>query len=399
MNRSIDNAFKLWRTEGLLDDAQVAALRASLERDQEGKSSPAVTIIATFGSVLVGLGILLFVASNWSGMGAVARVLTVFVAYLISVLAASVTERRGLPRVASALWLLTTLSVGAYMFLLGQLFNHTLTYWQAPFLWMVAALAMGYARNSKAHGMLAVPLGLLALGWFGGGSGWFMDDQIEFLVSSGGLRPIFPFIGVGLIAASILAARARDDSLQFLLTALRFWGGLLIAVPLILTTVDEDFVDFLFHITWSTKQIGIVGLVFASTGAVFATGPRLTSYIMFGFSAVLLLLQIRVEDGMPLIAAMADIDALYVCLVIVIFALAVATASFGARLSSRMMINFGVASAAILIFIQYFSWSFVLLERSLAFVVGGILLIVTAIFLERQRRSLIARITDSAEAA
>jgi uncharacterized membrane protein len=82
-----------------------------------------------------------------------------------------------------------------------------------------------------------------------------------------------------------------------------------------------------------------------------------------------------------------------------LFATAVATAAFGARLNSRMMINFGVASAAILIFIQYFSWSFVLLERSLAFIVGGILLIVTAIFLERQRRSLIARITDSAEAA
>jgi len=63
------------------------------------------------------------------------------------------------------------------------------------------------------------------------------------------------------------------------------------------------------------------------------------------------------------------------------------------------MINFGVASAAVLIFIQYFSWSFLLLQRSLAFIVGGALLIVTAIFLERQRRSLIARISTSKEVA
>lgn len=330
-------------------------------------------------------------------MGAVARVLIVFAAYLMSVLAALITDRRGLPRVAASLWLLTTISVGAYMFLLGQLFNYTLTFWQAPFLWMTAALAMGYARNSKAHGMIVVPLGLLALGWFGGGSGWFMDDQVEFLVSSGGLRPIMPFIGVGLIAIALLTERVRDNSLDFLHIACRLWGGFLIATPLILTTIDEELVEFLFEIYWSTKQIVIVGLVFALIGAVIAFGRRQLGYIMLGFSAVLLIMQIRTENGAPLIAEMADIGALYVFLVAVIFALAMAAASFGARLNSRMMVNFGVTSGAILVFIQYFSWSFVLLDRSLAFIVGGILLIVTAIFLERQRRTLIARIAVAPE--
>ena len=55
MNRSIDKAFKLWLSEGLLDETQVDALRASLNHAQESKSSPAITIIATFGAVLVGL--------------------------------------------------------------------------------------------------------------------------------------------------------------------------------------------------------------------------------------------------------------------------------------------------------------------------------------------------------
>ena len=62
MNRSIDKAFKLWLSEGLLDETQVDALRASLNHAQESRSSPSITIIATFGAVLVGLGILLFVA-------------------------------------------------------------------------------------------------------------------------------------------------------------------------------------------------------------------------------------------------------------------------------------------------------------------------------------------------
>ena len=399
MNRSIDKAFKLWLSEGLLDETQVDALRASLNHAQESKSSPAITIIATFGAVLVGLGILLFVASNWTGMGAIARVLTVFTAYLLSVLLALITDRRGLPRVANSLWLLTTISVGAYMFLLGQLFNHSLTYWQAPFLWMIAALAMGYARNSTAHGMLAVPLGLLALGWCGGGSGWFMDDQIEFLVSPGGLRPIFSFIGVGLIAASLLAERAHNESLRFLLSACRFWGGMLIAIPLILYSIDDSMVEYLAKITWSIKQILIVGTVFALIGAVFASGQRQASYLMLGFSTVILILLLPDGSGGNLLAKLEYNNALYTGMIFVLFATAVAAAAVGARLNSRMMINFGVASAAVLIFIQYFSWSFLLLQRSLAFIVGGALLIVTAIFLERQRRSLIARISTSEEIA
>jgi uncharacterized membrane protein len=398
MNKAIEKAFGLWLSDGLLDETQVSALRASLEREQEGKSSPAITVIATFGSVLIGLGILLFVASNWPGMGALERVLAVFAAYLLSVLLASVTERRGLPRVASSLWLLTTLSVGAYMFLLGQLFNYSLTYWQAPFLWMIAALTMGYARNSKAHGMLAVPLALLALGWFGGGSGWFMDDQLEFLVSSGGLRPIFPLIGVGLVALAVIAGRARNESLNFLLSPCRAWAGLLISAPLVILSVDAELI-MLFDIYWTTKQIVITVAVFALIGGVFAGGQRLASYIMLGFAVVMLLLLIPVGANETVLKQIRHDDVIHMFTIFTVFATAVAAAAFGARLNSAMMINFGVSSAAIIIFIQYFSWSFILLQRSLAFIVGGALLIVTAIFLERQRRKLIARISTSAEAA
>jgi uncharacterized membrane protein len=158
-------------------------------------------------------------------------------------------------------------------------------------------------------------------------------------------------------------------------------------------------VEYLAEITWSMKQILIVGTVFALIGAVFASGQRQASYLMLGFSIVILILLIPDGNGGNLLAKLEYNNALYTGMIFVLFATAVATAAVGARLNSRMMINFGVASAAVLIFIQYFSWSFLLLQRSLAFIVGGALLIVTAIFLERQRRSLIARISKSDEIA
>jgi len=393
MSKAIEQAFRLWLQEGLLDSSQVDALRSSLQRDHQSRSSPAVTLIATFGSVLVGLGIVLFVGSNWSGMGPVARVFSIFSAYLLSVAMAFLAQHRGLPRVADSLWLLTSLSIGAYIFLLAQIFNQSLTFWQAPFLWMCAALAMGYARDSTAHGMLAVPLALLTLGWYGGGSGWFMDDQMEFLVSSAGLRPLFPLIGAGLVAVAMLASGVHNKSLRFLLSASRFWGATLVAVPLIVASIDESIMRGLFEIDWSVKQIVIVCAVFALIGATFRNLRKLPGLLMFGFSAILLIMLIRPGTGGNLFEWVAGHQVAYGAAIIAMFAMSVGAAALGARLMSKVMINYGVASAGIIIFVQYFSWSFLLLQRSLAFVVGGVLLIVTAIFLESQRRSLISRIS------
>jgi uncharacterized membrane protein len=48
-----------------------------------------------------------------------------------------------------------------------------------------------------------------------------------------------------------------------------------------------------------------------------------------------------------------------------------------------------MGAAAVIILIQYFSWSFRLLDRSLAFLMGGVLLIVLALWSEHKRRDLI----------
>ena len=41
------------------------------------------------------------------------------------------------------LWFLSSITVGVNIFLLAQIFNLPLNFWQGTLLWMIAALAMG----------------------------------------------------------------------------------------------------------------------------------------------------------------------------------------------------------------------------------------------------------------
>jgi uncharacterized membrane protein len=256
---NLDKAFDLWRERGQLDEAQIEELRRTLDESQSTlRSGRAVVLFSTLGAVLVGLGTILFVASHWDSIGPLARSFALVAAYLLSVAAAYATQEKGLPLVSESLWFLATLVLGANIFLIGQLFNFTLTFWQGPFLWFIGAMAMGLARDKAAYGWLAVPLGLLALGWFGGGSGWFTDDQFEFLAGSRGLLPLLPAMGVALLC---LAALARGSArFAFVRSACAAWGVALIAIPLISGTAEADLVKEMFYTEFTPKQVAILVL-------------------------------------------------------------------------------------------------------------------------------------------
>ena len=67
-----------WHSAGLLDDASAAAIRAY----EEGHAKPTsrrwqVLIALILGAILLGAGVLLFVAAHWDGVSPLARLLLV----------------------------------------------------------------------------------------------------------------------------------------------------------------------------------------------------------------------------------------------------------------------------------------------------------------------------------
>lgn len=389
---SAEHALRIWQEKGLLSAEEAAKLRGGLD-DAVARSgtSRGIIILSTIGAILLGLGVMLFIGSNWDRLSPAVRVALVFGAYALVCAAAWGAGLRGLLRVTESLWFLATLLLGGAIFLLAQIFNFSLTFWQGPFLWLVGTVAMGYAREKGIYGVLAVPLAVLTLGWLGGGSGWFMDDQFEFLVSERGLRALFGFLGVGFASLGLLARRLSGWA--FAANSLLAWGSLMVAVTLVASSAHNAMAEQVFELLFTAKQIAVIACVVAlvAAAALFGKTPRNARAMLVGITLLLLGLIVP-SDGRPVFGSLFDRNlALFATYVVFVFGLSVATVWVGVRAFNRHLVNLGIASSSVIILIQYFTWSFDMLPTSFAFILGGIVLMVLSVVMERTRRAMITR--------
>ena len=387
MRWTIERELTRWQEQGLLTPDKVEELRASLD---DGHSARGIRIFAVLGAVLAGLGIILFVSSHWDTMGPAARVVVLLAAYAAVAIGAIVMGRRHQPRVAEALWLLATLVLGANIFLIAQNYHFQLTYWQGTLRWMIGALVLGWVLRSRLQAAVAIPLGLLTLGWLGSSGGWFFPDQWEFLFSDGGLRPILPLLGVGLVSLSLLAGRNR--SWDFLSASSFGWGLGLLVLAAVVSTAASEVAEGFYGFSGRAIQFGMLaGIAALLTGAlIYGSFPSSLSKLLLGLITTLSALMLVQPDGVHwLEAEIGRVHLLFGAYVVAVFALSLMTIWTGVRSGRAVLVNAGMVTCAILIFTQYFNWSLELLDRSLVFIFGGLLLLGLAVVLEKKRRSLL----------
>ncbi len=239
------DALSMWEAEGEIDADLAARLRASLASHEEPeRANRLISLLVSIGAVLIGGGLLLFIASQWDQSSPIRRLLLLFAIYLITVAAAALADRQRLAITARGLWFLSSIAVGVNIFLVGQIFNLPLNFWQGTLLWMIATLTMGWAAPSSAQGWLAVPLGVLTLGWYGTPSSQFFD-QGAFLLDPAGIRPLLPLVGLAAVAAAVGLAATDFDWLRRPLYA---FGGLMTAVPITVSTFHPEAFAWIFQI-------------------------------------------------------------------------------------------------------------------------------------------------------
>ncbi len=156
--------------------------------------------------------------------------------------------------------------------------------------------------------------------------------------------------------------------------------------------MHESILRDFFFMTGTPKQIGIMvcGSLLVIMGLAFGESPSVNA-LRAGLGAGLAVsLGLLLRSGSTLflgdiVSQSVPAFALYVLFV---FSLALLMAWVGIRTRNALLINVSVFSAAIIILIQYFSWSFEMLDSSVAFLLGGLLLIGVSIVMERARRRL-----------
>jgi len=136
-----DRRLERWLAAGLIDSATAEKIRAfeGARERTAGKSLP-VALALGFGGLLVASGVLLFVAANWDQMSPAMR--TVAVLALVGLFHAGGAFAAGrFEALATTLHAIGTVTLGAGIFLAGQIFNLNEHWPSGILLWAAGAWA------------------------------------------------------------------------------------------------------------------------------------------------------------------------------------------------------------------------------------------------------------------
>jgi hypothetical protein len=213
---SLDDLLDRWLEAGLVDASTLARIRSfeSEHRPEQGLRWPALLAIS-FGALMVGGGLLLFIAAHWEGMSPTIRFLTVLALVSGFHISGALFSNHS-PRVSTAIHGLGTVALGAGIFLAGQIFNLEEHWPGGVLLWALGAW-IGYALlRDWVQGTLAA---LLTPFWLAG----------EWMVATrawppwAGQEQVLAYGGF-LLALSYLSARFREGD-NLLRRALMWIGG------------------------------------------------------------------------------------------------------------------------------------------------------------------------------
>jgi uncharacterized membrane protein len=370
MPLSWESPLHRWIEAGLLDRDAAARIRA-WESERPADSFPRwpAWVALGLGGLLLGAGLLLFVAAHWDGLGPAQRFLLVLVVVGGLHLAGGSTADRS-PGLSAALHTCGTVSLGGGIFLSGQIF-HLQEHWPGGFaLWAIGAWIGWWLLRQWPQ---AASGALLAPAWLAG----------EWIVATERMRG-GAVLGTFLVLLALAYLGAETSSTRY--AALRralAWIGALGLIPAALTLVlvssasrmDDALPAGLGMLGW----IAAVGLPVA-VGAVL----RRSSLPALGVAAL------WVVAG-TFLASHGGVAPYLWCAV-----LAVGVIGWGVHDRRAERINLGIASFALTVLVFYFSDVMDKLGRSARLIGLGLLFLGGGYLLEQTRRRLVATVREPA---
>jgi uncharacterized membrane protein len=371
MAASWESPLRRWVDAGLLDGQAAERIRA-WERDRPEPPSlrwPAWLALG-LGGLLLGAGILLFVAAHWDTLGPLQRFGLVMVVLGSLHLAGAATADSS-PALSSALHACGTVALGGGIFLSGQIF-HLEEHWPGGlFLWAVGAwIGWRLLRQwpQAALGALLVPA------WLAG----------EWMVRTEGSRN-GAVLGVFILltALAYLGAAPLRGRYPAARHALVWLGGLALLPAALLLAVQAQSV-------WRTQDSLPLGLALLGWAVAIGLPAAVWVYLRGPELAPLAAGVAWVVAGTTPAAQRGIVPYLW-CTV-----LAMGVIAWGLRDRRAERVNLGIAGFALTVLVFYFSDVMDKLGRSASLIGLGLLFLGGGYLLERARRRLVATVRGEA---
>jgi uncharacterized membrane protein len=405
-----------WIKKGLVPEESREEILASVGVGRSG--SRLEVILAVFGVILLGLGVLQFVGTNWAAMTKLARMVLLFGTMWAAYGLAIWFTLRDRALIGQAFVLLGALLFGANIWFVAQTYNINADFPAGILLWGAGALAAAFLVPSRAALAFAlviggywtsemtgaqqpIHLGFLLYWALCAGLAWYLNWRPGIHLSA--LALIFWFVINYNGIQDMLGWSDAELLTLYILLPLAIWSACQIfeASPNALTMTIGHYAFFFFLGAFSLLHLpdtgergplpswmGFAAVMSAiSLAAVFASLQRKGSTIVdvagtlfacvVTFSYVLL---VGPNDDS------FDVAYLVCTLVVIIWSI-----SRGARMDDRFVINLSTVAFGLWVLYVYFELFSSLMDQAVFFTVGGVLLITLALGLENLRRALVAR--------
>ena len=383
MEKPLGEHLSDWLEAGVLDRAQVERIIAFEQRRGLPPPSPGRSLLpvlaSAFGVVLLGAGVLLFVAANWQHMAPWARFSAVLGMVGCFHLAGAFASGRA-PRTATALHGGGTLALGGGIFLAGQIFNLHEHWPGGVLLWALGAWMGRALLRDWVQGLLAA---LLTPAWI---MGEWVEATRDAAFGSASTDRVLALCVLGLATTYLTARLPGRDSLMRKALA---WAGGLAFMPaaLALIAVQAPLFSGARAVPWIPPE----PLLRAGWAAALG-GPLALAMFLRGRAAWM-----NLAAALWILALAAAASAGRGWAVHAVCALgAVGMILWGLREDRGERVNLGVAGFAVTLLAFYFSSIMDRLGRSLGLMGLGLLFLAGGWQLERLRRRLTARIIRGA---
>lgn len=385
--KNLKKEISKWVEEGIISREQaekiVSRYKIIEEAEEKAGSSKLITVISIMGSLLVGIGIILFIASNWGMIPKWGKLFIIFASLFSSYALGYFLryERKNYPKVGGALIFLGTLIFGAAIFLIAQIYNISVHYPNGPLMWAIGVLPLAYLLRFKT--ILFLVLADLVV---------WLPMELTFHISSYGSGMIYfvMFLFMGLCYFSLGLTQSQFDYTNELSkvyvvlgAALTFGAGYVFTFEIAKDRIKtgSDFAPFLWGFSIVFTSLFLLNLFFVKKDK-FILIENLVALFIFVFGVWYLLTAPSENEKMR--------GDFFVVIINVIYALMIVGIIFvGFKKKNKIYINVGLLFFVLDIFARYFDFFFKLLPRSIFFIVGGLLLIFGGVFLEKKRRKVL----------
>ncbi|MFC4769200.1 DUF2157 domain-containing protein [Effusibacillus consociatus] len=385
-----------WKEEGLVNETVVESLKSRYPVT----SIESAGLMMFFAALLVGIGGIFFIAHNWTEMPSLLKLAIIFAGMIVFYGAGEYIRASGRTAVGISLIFLGTLTFGAGIFLIGQMF-HIVAYNAGALLgWSIATASIAWIYRNPYLMMAAVVQWAFAT--------WFQFEEYSrnpllfLLVSFAYFWIAFHWKSRRILLLVLAGLVPGVLSVLFYYDASQLWAYpvLLLVFGLSLLFHNSSFPQMFQYPMLLSVYVAVIVQSTLFRENWIRIEPSPTLYIAAGVLLIAIIAYLWQEKMLNLLPAAAiflpTAELEYAEFVNAALAIAVSIffISLGERRKEKAWINHGTLLFLISVFFLYVMnvWSF--LDSSLFFVIGGILLFVLAIFMERRRRKLLSVIRE-----